>query len=325
MILTADVGGTKTALAIFEVIQSKFVLKVKKQYLNKSYESFEEILKSFLKESSFKVKAFSLGIAGPVHNESVKLTNIKWEIKKSTLAHLVPDADIYLLNDLQALAYSLNILEEGDLLSLQKPIESTPGNQTLLSIGTGLGISHLAFNAKHYQPFASEGGHTDFAPRNPKEIALLNYLSKPFGHVSYERVLSGAGLYNIYQFLNDYHSHSSSKEFALEIKEKDPASVIIHHALNHSDPICTESLDLLISIYGAKAGNSALSMLAYGGVFLSGGLTTKIIDQLKGPRFLESFTNKGRFQTLMYSFPISVILNQNATLLGAAHYALIQQ
>lgn len=317
MILGGDIGGSKTNLGLFEMVDQKPKLVHEKKYFSKDHSGLEDIVQDFIQTSNTNIEIACFGIAGPVQNNEVKTTNLPWDIKANALSKILSNSKVILINDLEANAWGIEMLNENEFHTLQKGDEKRVGNRALISAGTGLGEAGLYYDGKEHHPFATEGGHADFSPRNDKEAALLKYLIKPFGHVSYERVLCGHGLYNIYQFLNDYNKSKPPKKIAQEIKEKDPAEVISKHALDHSDSTCEEALDMLVTFYGAEAGNCALRYMAYGGVYLGGGIAPKIIEKLENSLFLNAFHNKGRFKELLKSFTIKVILNDKAALLGA--------
>ncbi len=321
MILGGDIGGTKTNIAYFEPAGDRLEIKVEEKYPSKDHKSLDEIVQDFIQKHSLKVEKACFGIAGAIRHETVKTTNLPWKIDAESLKGVLSGAKTHLINDLEANAWGIQALSDDEFVTLQEIKEPLIGNRALISAGTGLGEAGLYFDGKQYHPFATEAGHADFAPRNDKEMALLKYLSKPFGHVSYERVLCGHGLYNIYQFLNDYNKKSISEEISHELKKDDPAVVISKYALEKKDPICEEALDMLVSFYGAEAGNMALRYMAFGGVYLGGGIAPKILEKLKTSLFLEAFLSKGRFRALLESFPIKVILNDKTALIGAAYCA----
>lgn len=322
MILGGDIGGTKTHLALFEEKDKKLTSIFDKKYPSQEHKSLCEIVEDFIKEHKDPIHKACFGIAGPVINGSVKTTNLPWDVTIEHLKTALPQSNIKLINDLEANAWGIDALEEKDLAVLQKGRSQTRGNRALISAGTGLGQAGIYFDGEKYHPFATEAGHADFSPRNDKEMALLKYLTKPFGHVSYERVLSGHGLYNIYQFLCEYHKKRPSNDIAAEIQNGDPAILISKHALDQTDPLCQEALEMMISFYGAEAGNCALRYMSYSGLYIGGGIAPKVIHLLKKPLFLEAFLSKGRFRSLLENIPIQVILNDQTALLGAGLCAL---
>jgi glucokinase len=233
--------------------------------------------------------------------------------------------DVFLINDLEANAYGIECLKEEEFLTLN---EGTPqkGNACLIAAGTGLGEAGLYFNGKTYNPFACEGGHTDFAPRDDREIELLKYLQKKYGHVSYERVVSGPGIQKIYEFLIDTKVEPKIESFEKELKKHaEPQILITQKGVNKEIKGCEKAIDMFISAYGAETGNLALKMFALGGVYVGGGIAPKMVDTLQEGMFLKSFADKGRFSSLMMSMPVKVILNDKAALLGAARYAVINK
>lgn len=322
MILAGDIGGTKTHLGFFDDKDQKLVMTFDQKYPSQKHKSLCEIVQEFLKENDKPIQKACFGISGPVVNGSAKTTNLPWDVTVEHLRKVIPHSKIKLINDLEANAWGIDALDDGDFTTIQKGSSKIAGNRALISAGTGLGEAGIYFDGKNFHPFATEAGHADFSPRNDKEMALLKYLRKPYGHVSYERVLSGQGLYNIYQFLCDFHKKRPPSAIADEIKNGDPAVVISKHALDQSDSLCKEALEMMISFYGAEAGNCALRYMAYGGLFIGGGIAPKVIELLKNPLFLEAFLSKGRLRSLLEQIPIQVILNDQTALLGAGLCAL---
>jgi glucokinase len=260
------------------------------------------------------------GVAGPVRDGVCKTTNLPWVIDANQLSKALQIPDIYLLNDLEANAYGIKMLKPEELYLLHRGKEQR-GNQALIAAGTGLGEAGLYWNGKKHCPFACEGGHSDFAPRNAIEIELLNYLMKRTPHVSYERVISGPGIYSIYQFLVESGKEETAPQVKQAMEKKDPPAVISEWGLANKDPACSSALDWFISLYGAEAGNLALKFFALGGVFVGGGIAPYILEKMKHGSFVSSFVDKGRFRSLLESIPIWIILNDQAALLGAASYA----
>ncbi len=315
MILVGDIGGTNTRLALFE--QGKEVGEEKK-FISRNYKGLEEIVLSYLQGR--RVEKACFGIAGPVRNGVCKATNLPWIVDAAQLGKVAHIPAVYLLNDLESNAYGLLVLRKEEFCVLNQGVVQA-GNQALIAAGTGLGEAGLYWDGQVHRPFACEGGHTDFAPRDEMEIELLNYLRAKISHVSYERVISGPGLYAIFQFLIDskkYTLHSVVKE---EIEHSDPAKVISKWGAEKKDPACQHALDWFVSLYGAEAGNLALKMLALGGLYIGGGIVTQIVKKMQEGSFMSSFVNKGRFQQLLASIPIKIILNDRAALLGALAYA----
>lgn len=317
MILAGDIGGTHTRIALFE----KGTKRVEKKFSSPKYLDLEQIISEFLAEHPTKVKSACFGIAGPVRNNKCKATNLPWVVDAAHLQKHLGIAKVTLLNDLEANAHGLAVLKEDEFFVLQKGDPSQQGNWGLISAGTGLGEAGLYWDGKKHHPFACEGGHTDFAARNETEMALFSYLHKQFGHVSYERIVSGPGLHSILKFLVETKRVKLSSETEKEMQARDPSKVISERGSKGEDPACVEALDLFLSLYGAEAGNVALKFLALGGIYVGGGIVPRIVHHLKQSPFLKSFLDKGRFKGLLESIPVKVVLNDDAALLGAANYA----
>ena len=251
------------------------------------------------------------------------MTNLKWELDEKALVKTTGAKQVKLLNDLEATAYGMLHLGPDELKPLNPEGQKHMGNVAVIAAGTGLGEAILFWDGSEYLPSASEGGHSDFAPRTDLEIELLRYLrTRLKGRVSYERVLSGPGLLNIYHFLRDTGHGAEPDWLAEKLKSGDPSATISKLGLTGEEPLCTEALDLFSSIYGAEAGNLALKCLSVGGVFVGGGIAPKILPALERGAFLQSFSDKGRFSPLLKGMELKVSLNPRAALLGAAHYGL---
>lgn len=316
MILGGDIGGTKTNLALFEEKGEELSITAEEKYPSSEHGSLDEIVEDFIKKHSAKLESAAFGIAGPVNREHVKATNLPWEVDAKKLS-TITNCPVHLINDLEANAWGIHLLKEDEFELLYKGTEENMGNQALISAGTGLGEAGLYYDGKKHLPFACEGGHADFAPRNDTEIALLKFLSKKYGHVSYERALSGHALKDLYAFFKEDQQLQGCPEVEKALSHEDPGKIISEHGLKGSDPICTKVLDLMVSLYGAAAGNLALKFLASGGVYLGGGIAPKILPKLKSPLFIDSYLEKGRFKSLLEKFSVRVILNDKTALLGA--------
>jgi len=318
MILAGDIGGTNTRLALLEMEDKWPRVIVEQTFPSREHKSLDEIVRQFLGEHGLAIKRACFGVAGPIRNRRTKPSNLPWVVDADQLATLFGFDAVTLVNDLEANAFGLVALEAKDFAVLNEGAPESEGNTAIISAGTGLGEAGLHFEGKMRRPFASEGGHADFAPRNELEIELLRYLIPQFHHVSYERVLSGPGLLNIYTFLRDTGRGEEAAWLADEMQEADPSAVITRAALEGKSELCMRALDLFVSIYGAEAGNLALKVNATGGVFLGGGIAPRIIDKLKSPAFMEAFTAKGRMRPLLEAVPVRVILNDMTALIGAA-------
>ncbi len=309
MILAGDVGGTHTRLAFFK--KGKLV-GAERKFPSRSYPNLEAIVQEFLASENHVPKRACFGIAGPVREGVCKATNLPWIVDAEHLGHQLKIAHVHLLNDLEANAYGIRALQPDSFSFIQHGVPHQRGNQALISAGTGLGEACLYWDGNSHRPFACEGGHVDFAPRNEEEFALFLYLKERFPHVSYERVVSGPGLQSIYAFLVE-----TNRKPPAPLTNPD-AQTIAEWGRGNQDPTCAYALDWFISLYGAAAGNLALKFLALGGCYLGGGIVPHLVDRMRSGGFINSFCDKGRFRDLLASIPIWVILNDNTALLGAA-------
>jgi len=327
MILAGDIGGTSTRLALFDINGGKLAaIAPPQKFHSADHKGLDEIVTAFVsQQKASSVQHAAFGIAGPIRDGKVHTPNLPWIVDAAQLAAQLKVADVHLLNDLEANAYGIAELTPADLVTLNEGAEDRHGNEAVISAGTGLGEAGIFFDGKQLHPFACEGGHADFAPRNEVEVKLLEHLQKKFnGHVSFERVLSGPGLVNIYEFLRDTGRGNETPQLALAMKSGDPAAAISKAALDGSSPRCVQAMDIFVSIYGAEAGNLALKILATRGVYIGGGIAPKIINKLKEPRFTEAFCDKGRLKPVMKLIPVRVITNDLTALLGAARYAAVE-
>ncbi len=321
MILAGDVGGTKVHLALYDFTDGKLSQTRDKQFPAREYSGLEEIVKEFL--GADRVTAACFGVPGPVRDGRLRLTNLPWTLDSRELAKNLGIDHVFLINDLEANGYGVAELGPDQIYTLSDGDASQIGNRGLIAAGTGLGEGILAWNGRIHVPYPSEGGHTDFGPRNEEEIELLRFLQRKYsGRVSYERVVSGMGLTNIYEFLRDSRGMEEPKWLADKIGEAhDPNSVITEMALSAKSEICAKALDMMVSIYGAEAGNLALKVLSVGGLYVGGGIAPKILEKLKDGTFIKAFQDKGRLSQLLINMPVRVILDSGSALIGAAAYA----
>jgi len=319
-VLCGDIGGTNTRLALFEVNETTLNTLEEGCFESQNFSSLEDIVGQFLDEKKLYCEWACFGVAGPVKDERCETTNLPWVVEVSRLTSRIQTKEVYLLNDLQANAYGISALKEDDFVILNEGKSEAKGNLAIISAGTGLGEAGLYWDGKQHHPFACEGGHGSFGPGNKLQVDLLNYLFKRFDHVSWERVLSGPGFLNIYEFLCEYRSVSSSSDLKEQMKKGDPAAVVTKAGLSGECKICAEALEVFACLYGAEAGDLALKIMATGGVYIGGGIAPKIIEKLKGPYFMEGFLNKGRMKDLLKEIPIKVVLNDQTALLGTAQY-----
>ncbi|PCI77669.1 glucokinase [Candidatus Aerophobetes bacterium] len=322
-ILAGDIGGTKTHLAFFEQNTKGFVIVAEKKYPSHEHGSLEEIVVLFLQEHAVIAEKACFGIAGAVKHGVCHATNLPWEIEVESLAKAcqVGKEKVAIINDLESNAWGIKALDEKDFKVLNQGVPEKKGNQALISAGTGLGEAGIIFMQGKLYPFASEGGHADFAPRNAQEDSLLKYLRKKWNHVSYERVLSGPGIANVHAFLVEDQKMDEEAQVLSEMKEQDAAFVISKWALEKKSDVCVKALEIFSSIYASAAGNLALKMMATGGLFIGGGIAPKILPFLNRSQFLDAFKDKGRFEAMLKDVPIKVILKEETALLGAMVFA----
>jgi len=324
MILAGDIGGTNARLAYFQPQNGHLRLVSERVFPSREHSELGEIVTKFLDDSGTRPEVACFGIAGPVHNGRVETSNLPWVIEQSHLAKQIHLPATLLINDLEAIAWGIGALDAIDLVALNHVSGPAVGNQAVIAPGTGLGEAGLFWDGARHHVFACEGGHTDFAPTDDQQIELFRYLKARFGHVSYERALSGPGLVNVYEFLRDTGSEKEQPELAAAVKTDDAAAAISHAALNNSCPIAVKALDIWITVYGAEASNLALKTMATGGLFLSGGISPKILPKLTGPLFMQSFLDKGRLRHLVEAVPVQVVTNEKSGLLGAARCASVR-
>jgi glucokinase len=324
MILAGDVGGTKVFLGIFTRHGEKLTLAKERVFASRDYPDLGEVIDVFLKERKVSVRAACFGVPGPVIEGRCETTNLPWVVDAAQIARRFGIAQVFLLNDLEATGYGTLELEEREFHLFDPALKPARGNRAVIAAGTGLGEAILFWNGSGYQASASEGGHTDFAPRNPLEIELLRYLLARYPRVSYERVLSGPGLFNIYQFLKETGRGEEPPWLAERLDREDPGSAISETGLSGKADLCVKALDLFVSIYGAEAGNLALKAMAIGGVDVAGGIAPKILKKMTDGTFMRAFVEKGRSAPLMRRIPVRIVLNERTGLLGAARYASIK-
>ena len=325
MLLAGDVGGTKTNLAIFSTEREMRKPVVQKVFPSSQYGSLEEIVQKFLSDVHFPIERATFGVAGPVVARRATITNLPWVMDEEQLQETLAIPTVRLLNDLEAIANAVPFLQPSDLYTLNvgQPVIHSP--LAVIAPGTGLGEAYLTWERSRYHAHTSEGGHTDFAPLNAEQIGLLQYLLDRYDHISYERVCSGIGIPNLYAYLKDSGYAPEPEWLARQLAEAtDPTPVIFTAALDEKNPceLCSETLNLFISILGAEAGNLALKVLATGGVFIGGGIPPRILPLLENGSFMRAFTHKGRFDELLSLIPVQVILNPEIALIGAANHGV---
>lgn len=323
MLLTIDIGGTNTRCAVFKnsIHNQYFHHKI---YESQRYSSLESIISDYLKTAGETINCAVIGVPGPIENGVAKTTNLSWTVAATALKSHFPFDSVVLLNDLEALGHAVSVLEEQDLVTINSGRINPSGNIALAAPGTGLGEAFLSRCNGVHRVFASEGGHADYAPTNHIEIRLLSFLMKRFDHVSYERICSGPGIFNIYNFLKHSEKFSEPGWLAEKIRSADdPTPIIMQYAENpdHSEPVCRRTFDIFSSALASECGNLALKFNASGGVYIGGGIAPKLLSFLTTDRFLKSFFNKGRFSDVMSGIPLKVILKPDAALFGLASFA----
>ncbi len=323
MILAGDIGGTNSRLAYFQPQNGHLRLVSERVFPSREHAELGEIVTRFLDDSGSHPEVACFGIAGPVRNGRVETSNLPWVIEQGRLAKQIHTATL-LINDLEASAWGIGALEAGDLVPLNRVSGPAVGNQAVVAPGTGLGEAGLFWDGTRHHVFACEGGHTDFAPQDDLQIELLRFLRTRFEHVSYERILSGPGLVNVYEFLRESGCGKESAELAAAMTTGDPAAAISRAALDGSCALAEKALDVWIAVYGAEASNLALKAMATGGLFLAGGISPKILSKLTGPTFMRAFLAKGRMRPLVEAIPVQVVTNDKAGLLGAARCASVR-
>ena len=320
MILAGDVGGTKVHLALYDFTDGKLKHNRDRQFPAKEYSGLEEIVKEFIVAE--KVTAACFGVPGQVREGRLRMTNLPWTLDSRELATDLKIDYVFLINDLQANAYGIGELTAEQIYTLSEGDARQIGNRALISAGTGLGEGFMVWDGRDFVPYPSEGGHTDFAPRNEDEIDLLRFLRQKYnGRISHERVVSGMGLTNVYEFLREVRGMEEPAWLAERMAGEDPNAVITELALAAKSEICEKALDMFVSAYGAEAGNLALKVLSVGGLYVGGGIAPRILEKLKDGTFMKAFTDKGRLSQLLVHMPVRVILESRTALIGAAAYA----
>jgi glucokinase len=336
-LISGDIGGTKTLLQAAELKDGSMQVRCEHRYASAEYASFSDVLKDFMKQvapdgpgKAAAPRAACFAVAGPVEQAKVNVTNLPWIMDAAAIAQEFSIPSVKLINDFTAVALSIEVLQANNLVALQEGKPRIGEMRVALGAGTGMGVAWLMWQGERYIPSASEGGHMDFAPADELQDQLLKHLREKLGHVSVERVLSGSGLTNIFNFLQSYggadrrgdqDASPGNATGTLQIIQGDGAAQVADLAFNHHHAVAAKAMDLFVEIYGAYAGNLALAGLTRGGVYVAGGIAPKIIDKLKEGGFIRGFRNKGRFASLMEDIPVRVVTNPKAGLLGAAQEA----
>src|SRR6202050_3904762 len=326
MILVGDIGATRVRLAAFETEGNRLQCVVEKDYMSQERGGLSEILSQFIRTEGIPVHSACFGVAGPVRSGRSKISNLPWIVDSRELAKQLKLNSVGLLNDLEANAYGIDALESKDFIALSEGSENAEGNRAVISARTGLGMAGLYWDGFRHHPFACEGGHADFAPRNELQMELLAYLQKKYGRISCERLLSGPGIRNIYEFLRDAHKAEEPAWLRDEITTaSDVPALISRVALEGKAAICDQALTIFVSVFGAETGNCALHYMSTGGIFIGGSIAAKLVPKMKDPAFMQSFLDKGRMEALLRDMPVNIVLNDDCGLIGAARYTLVQK
>lgn len=323
LILSGDIGGTKTHLAVYTTHGNDLVPVFEQTYRSRDFNGLPAVLQAMLDERPMAVTAATFGIAGPIVEHKSKLTNLGWDVDGQEVADCLHLQHVGLLNDVEAMAYGTLRLHASERIELQKGKRQERRTVAVIASGTGLGEAGLLWDGRRYVAIPTEGGHTDFGPRDELEIDLLRFLLGRHKRVSYERILCGPGLKTTYDFFRLRSGEPEPGWLTAECAVGDPAASISKAGMSGTDPVCREALELFVSLYGAETGNLALKMCSTGGVFVGGGIAPKILPKIQSGSFMRSFVFKGRYQPLLEQMPVEVILNQKAALVGAAHYAQV--
>lgn len=319
--LSGDIGGTKTLLQINRRSDEHLPL-LRQSYESAAHTGLAEIVAKFLTEAGIqKISAACFALAGPVNGRVVKLTNLPWVVDADALVRQFSLQRIELINDFEAIGYGVSDLPKADLLTLQAGVKTTGATRLIVGAGTGLGVAWLTWQEDKYKVFPSEAGHMDFAAGDEMQSLLLRYLQKRYGHVSYERIVSGPGIHAIFEFLQDDGFATPSEELIQEIAKGDAAAALTKYAIAGKENIALMTVDLFLSVYGAFTGSLALAILPRGGIYIAGGIASKISGLLQGKVFMQSCLNKGRYQELLSTLPVHIVLNRNVGLIGANIYA----
>jgi len=322
LLLAVDIGGTKT---FCQLSTTEGEVLLAHEYISQHYVSFDALLGVFFSQitiaSTMRISA-CFAVAGPVLGRNGTVTNLPWRLNADQIATRFDFQHVQLCNDFEAVAVGINCLSDDEIITLNKGKQQLDGVRAVIGAGTGLGQAILLPERDDWRIVATEGGHVDFAPRNDLQMALLSYLLPQFGHVSYEHVVSGAGLVSIYHFLCQQAGREASASIKAAMIDGDVAAAISHSALIEHDTVASQALDLFIDIYGAQAGNLALSVLSRGGLYIAGGIAAKNLLRFQDGRFMAAFTDKGKMAELAATIPVKLIMQDKVGLKGAHLLAL---
>lgn len=305
-IIAGDVGGTKTLLQLVELNEEGSAVAYEHRFESGGYRTFDDLLTEFLELAGGTVDAACFAVAGPVFDDRAEVTNLKWLIEAAALTTLFGITRVALINDFYAVALGVPLLKTEDLVSLHAGDRKRGAPIAILGAGTGLGQALVTFHGDEWGVIPSEGGHADFAPQDEEQARLFLFLHQKYGHVSWERLLSGMGLVNIFTFLGGPDTITAAE---------------VAQLADAGDARALHTFEIFVDIYGAEAGNMALRALTRGGVFLAGGVAAKNQRHFTDGRFLTAFLRKGRFQDMLEAMPIDLIVNEKVGLIGAAEMA----
>ena len=317
-VLAGDVGGTKTNIALYKIDKGVFTLQRQQRYVSKDHRSLEDIIHDFSGDAL--PDRICAAVAGPVIKGKSKLTNLSWTLDCEAMSASL-QRPVSFINDLEATAYGLAGLKEEERALIAPGDAGAEGNIAILAPGTGLGEAGLYWDGQAYHPFATEGGHSDFAPRTDMDLELFKYLRGQFGHVSWERVVSGMGIKTLYQFCTHARKEKAPDWLVQRMEKEDPAAVISEAAMKREDPVCAEVMDLFVRFLATEASSLVLKMMATGGLYLAGGIPPKILPLIQNENWEKNFDNNGRMHDLSEKVPVYVVLNDKMALMGAAYYA----
>lgn len=320
-VLSGDIGGTKTNLSICKVNPSGIEEMASKTYPSENYSKLLHILEDFIQAENIKPERLTLGVAGPVVQGRADLTNLGWVLDSEELKENLGISHIHLLNDLEATAYGLAVLEEDELVNIHPGNPSAGGNMAIIAPGTGLGEAGLYFDGECFHPFPTEGGHCDFSPRTAFDVDLHNYLSAKYGVVSWEKLISGPAIVDIYEFIVERNSIDEPKWIKNQLQTQDPAAVISTQALEKRSETCVTAMDHFIRYLARECSSLVLKMKSTGGLFIGGGIPPKILPLIKDKQFMKHFMDCDRMEDLQEQVPIKVIMNDETAMLGAACFA----
>ncbi len=316
MILGGDLGGTKANLGLFDVQNESLVRVASGRYASHEHAGLQEMVQDFLQHNKEKITAACFGIAGPIVNNRVQLTNLPWAVDGDAMAKFLGIERVKLLNDLEATGYGIEVMTPKDIETIYGGVSPQEGTRVVIAAGTGLGEAILFWDGKRRLPSATEGGHADFAPQTDQQAELWKFLKKRFEFVSNEIILAGRGFQHLHEFLNPDVRHPGFDDSTI-----DPAPEITRQALDKSCPVCVATLDLWVEIYGSEAGNLAIRTLARGGIYVAGGIAVKILSKMKDGSFAAAARRKEKMGEFLESIPIYVVLNEECPLMGTAYAA----